>query len=207
MFEVSLRTIYRDIAAINASGIPVTTIPGAGGGIGIMEQYKIEKGIFTADDISAMLTGLGIMQNTLSGREITNALAKLKSFISDDQIHDINRKTMRIMFDLSPWIGGEDSGELIRALKSALEKKRTISFSGEGGPSNSTAWNRTGLYLRAINGISRLICPQIRSIDYSNYAGYIMFTLKRILMRAGYCRTRIMILPTGWGIKQSPSNY
>ena len=58
MFEVSLRTIYRDIETINASGIPIATISGAGGGIRIMEQYKIDKGIFTADDISAMLTGL-----------------------------------------------------------------------------------------------------------------------------------------------------
>lgn len=129
MFEVSLRTIYRDIAAINASGIPITTFSGAGGGIGIMEQYKIDKGIFTVDDISAMLTGLGIIQNTLSGREIANALAKLKSFISDEQLHEINKKTRQFMFDLSPWIGSDDSHDLIQALKSALEEKRTIAFS------------------------------------------------------------------------------
>lgn len=129
MFEVSLRTIYRDIETINASGIPIATISGAGGGIRIMEQYKIDKGIFTADDISAMLTGLGIMNSTLSGKEITNALAKLRSFISEDQINDINMRTMQIMFDLSPWSGSGNFNELIQAIKSALTKKRTISFS------------------------------------------------------------------------------
>ena len=69
------------------------------------------------------------MNSTLSGKEITNALAKLRSFISEDQINDINMRTMQIMFDLSPWSGSGNFNELIQAIKSALTKKRTISFS------------------------------------------------------------------------------
>lgn len=39
MFEVSVRTIYRDIEAINQAGIPIVSYQGANGGIGIMENY------------------------------------------------------------------------------------------------------------------------------------------------------------------------
>ena len=46
MFEVSPRTIYRDIDAINMAGIPVRSTAGVGGGFEIMQEYKIDKRFF-----------------------------------------------------------------------------------------------------------------------------------------------------------------
>ena len=129
LFEVSLRTIYRDIETINAAGIPIMTTSGIGGGIGIIEQYKVEKGIFTADDISTMLMGLGIVQGALSGKEIARVHAKLKSFISEELADDIAIKINQIMFDLSPWIGSKDSSEVLNTVKFEMEQKHTLSFS------------------------------------------------------------------------------
>lgn len=43
MFEVSPRTIYRDIDAISMAGIPVRSVSGVGGGFEIMPQYKVDK--------------------------------------------------------------------------------------------------------------------------------------------------------------------
>lgn len=46
MFEVSLRTIYRDIDAIELAGIPIRSTSGVGGGFEIMPNYKIDKRYF-----------------------------------------------------------------------------------------------------------------------------------------------------------------
>ena len=46
MFEVSPRTIYRDIDAINMAGIPIRGASGVGGGFEIMQEYKIDKKVF-----------------------------------------------------------------------------------------------------------------------------------------------------------------
>ena len=46
MFEVSPRTIYRDIEAIILAGIPIQSTSGVGGGFEIMQDYKIEKNVF-----------------------------------------------------------------------------------------------------------------------------------------------------------------
>ncbi|ABX43694.1 helix-turn-helix transcriptional regulator [Lachnoclostridium phytofermentans] len=132
MFEVSLRTIYRDIEAINVAGIPILTTSGIGGGISIIEQYKIEKGIFTADDISTMLMGLGVVQSALSGKDITTAHAKLRSFISEELADDITVKTDQIFFDLSSWIRGKDLNKVLDIVKSAMEQKHTVTFSYYG---------------------------------------------------------------------------
>lgn len=129
MFEVSIRTIYRDIEAINAAGIPIVTTSGIGGGISIIEQYKIEKGIFTADDISKILMGLGIVHSALSQKDIANVQAKLRSFISEELEDDIAVKKDQFMFDLSSWIKGKDSNQMIDTVKSAMEKKQTLTFS------------------------------------------------------------------------------
>ena len=51
-FEVSARTIYRDVETINQAGLPVVAYPGVRGGIGILESYKPEKRFFSAQDVT-----------------------------------------------------------------------------------------------------------------------------------------------------------
>ena len=54
-FEVSARTIYRDVETINQAGLPVVAYPGVRGGIGILESYKPEKRFFSAQDVTMSL--------------------------------------------------------------------------------------------------------------------------------------------------------
>ena len=58
MFEVTQRTIYRDVETINMAGIPIRSTPGVDGGFEIMEEYKLEKKVFSSSDLSAILMGL-----------------------------------------------------------------------------------------------------------------------------------------------------
>src|SRR5690625_3243285 len=81
MFEVSLRTIYRDIDAINMAAIPIRSTSGVGGGFEIMPNYKIDRKFFSTSDLSAILMGLSSLSNTIRGDELINALAKVKTLI------------------------------------------------------------------------------------------------------------------------------
>lgn len=85
--------------------------------------------IFTADDISTMLMGLGIVHNALSGKDITKVRAKVKSFVSEEFADEVASKTDQIMFDLSSWMRGKDSNKVLDAVKEAMEQNRCISFS------------------------------------------------------------------------------
>ena len=57
-FEVSRRTINRDIDALCMAGIPLVTEPGANGGVSIMDGYKIDRTLLSTSDMQAILAGL-----------------------------------------------------------------------------------------------------------------------------------------------------
>ncbi|MDN5308557.1 MAG: hypothetical protein PWP16_1920, partial [Eubacteriaceae bacterium] len=102
LFEVSPRTIYRDIDAINMAGIPIRSTSGVGGGFEIMEQYKIDKNVFSTTDLSAILMGLSSLSNMMRGDDLLNALAKVRSFIPAESAKEIELKANQILIDLSP---------------------------------------------------------------------------------------------------------
>ena len=57
-FEVSRRTINRDIEALCMAGIPLVTEPGQNGGVSIMEGYKIDRALFTPQDMQGVINGV-----------------------------------------------------------------------------------------------------------------------------------------------------
>lgn len=127
-FEVSPRTIYRDIDTINMAGIPIRSTSGVGGGFEIMQKYKIDKSIFSSSDLSAILMGLSNLSNMVRDDELVNALAKVKSFIPADRAKDIELKASQIYIDLSAWIGNRNIQPYLDIIKTALQENRLISF-------------------------------------------------------------------------------
>ena len=128
MFEVSPRTIYRDIDAINMAGIPIRSISGVGGGFEIMPEYKVDKNVFSTADLSAILMGLSNLSNIIRGDELVNALAKVKSFIPADKAKDIEIKTSQVYIDLSPWSGNQNIQPYLQMIKAALEDHNLLFF-------------------------------------------------------------------------------
>jgi predicted DNA-binding transcriptional regulator YafY len=128
LFEVSPRTIYRDIDAINMAGIPVLSTSGVGGGFEIMQKYKVDKKVFSTADLSAILMGLSNLSNVMRGDELVNALAKVKSFIPADRAKDIELKANQIYIDLSPWMGNRNIQPYLEMIKTALQESRLLSF-------------------------------------------------------------------------------
>ena len=128
MFEVSRRTIYRDIEAINMAGIPVRSTSGVGGGFEIMPEYKIDKKFFSTADLSTILIGLSGLSNMIRGDELINALTKVKSFIPAEKAKDIEIKANQICIDLSPWMGNKIIQPYLETIRAALQDYRLLLF-------------------------------------------------------------------------------
>ena len=128
MFEVSPRTIYRDIDVINMAGIPVHSTSGVGGGFEIMQNYKVDRKVFSTADLSTLLMGLSSLSGMIRGDELVHALAKIKSFIPADKARDIELKSNQICIDLCPWMGNRDIQAYLEIVKTALHESKLLTF-------------------------------------------------------------------------------
>lgn len=128
MYEVSPRTIYRDVDTIAMAGIPIVTFPGITGGISIMPEYKIDKKLFTLSDITALLIGLGSIHSTLSNEELMATIVKIKGLIPANQYKNIESTLNQITIDHTPWHGNQRLVNYINLIKTAMSEKKIISF-------------------------------------------------------------------------------
>lgn len=124
-FEVSPRTIYRDIEVIEKAGIPIFTTTGSEGGIGILPEFKIDKSLFTRSDIQTILMGLNSVSTALSSKEMIGTLEKVKNLLPKKQIIKANQITI----DLTTWMGNKSLLLLIEQIKQALKESRLLQFS------------------------------------------------------------------------------
>ena len=120
-FEVSRRTINRDIEDICRAGIPIVTTQGKGGGISIMEGFNLDTKIFTSEELQAIFTGLKSIDSISS----TSYADKLKSkFSGKDSVIPVSDN---IIIDLSTYY--KDSlAKKTELLKKAINQKRLVSF-------------------------------------------------------------------------------
>nr|WP_321262776.1 HTH domain-containing protein [uncultured Sphaerochaeta sp.] len=129
MFEVSLRTFYRDIEAIGMAGIPVRSTSGVGGGFEIMPGYKVDRKVFSTTDLSSILMGLSSLSGMIRGDELVGALAKVKSFIPPDRAKEITLKANQIHIDLSPWMGNRNIQAYLEIAKQPYTKPNCFPLS------------------------------------------------------------------------------
>ncbi|GKX54627.1 transcriptional regulator [Leminorella grimontii] len=133
MFEVSVRTIYRDVDTLARAGIPIVTEPGPNGGIGVIERFKVDKRLFSSAEISTLLTGLNALSPALSTPELSAARAKVRSLIPPQRAEEVAFKSGQVAIDLTSWTGYPSHHVDLNALRDALEKHWVLEIHYEDG--------------------------------------------------------------------------
>lgn len=129
-FEVSIRTIYRDIEALSQAGIPICTYQGADGGIGIVEGYKLDKNILTKDELLNIVTGLKGLYSINEDKNIKLLIDKLSNTADKSAYIPAGNE---IIIDLSPWNKNDLLGLLIEDIKKAIQDMKIIEFTYYSG--------------------------------------------------------------------------
>lgn len=122
-FEVSRRTINRDIENLCKAGIPIVTSQGQNGGISIMEGYKIDKTLLTSSDMQAILAGLRSLDSVSGTKRYVQLMEKLSAGASNILEGDSD-----ILINLSSWCKYSLSPK-IELIHNAIGKSNIISFS------------------------------------------------------------------------------
>ncbi|MGE5396971.1 MAG: helix-turn-helix transcriptional regulator [Chitinophagales bacterium] len=141
LFEVSERTIHRDINAINQAGIPIVTYPGYRGGIGLAENYRIELSLLSLDDMVPILGALKGLQSAYPDDRLNQTIEKMQGLIPLARIPEYMDRSAHLVIDLSPWGSTPNQKEDINILKDAITNRHLVSFeytTPEGAKSHRT---------------------------------------------------------------------
>ena len=117
-FEVSVRTIYRDLDALSGAGIPIYAEAGRNGGIYLMNDFVLNKAVLSEEEKQEILTALQSM-NTARNMSGSQTLQKLSAMFHLD-----TKNWLEV--DFSRWGTKEFDNEKFELLKSAVIHCKTV---------------------------------------------------------------------------------
>ena len=126
--EVSERTIYRDIEALSAAGVPVYTESGPGGGCVLAEGYRTNLTGLTEAEVRTlfMSSASGLLADLELGQALEAALLKLLAALPSAHRQDAERSRQRIYLDVAGWHPPEEAGPYLRTLQEAVWNDRRL---------------------------------------------------------------------------------
>jgi len=163
-FEVSERTIYRDIAALSEGGVPVVSLPGEG--YELMEGFFLPPLLFTPAEASALLLGAQMLTSHASGRlpaSAQQALAKIAAILPNELRLEMQRLGEIVQF-VAPSQRFDLDHPLLATLQQAIGERRVVRL-------RYHSYNRNEVTEREV---------EPHQLAYSNGAWYL----------SGHCRLR-----------------
>lgn len=119
-YEVSIRTIYRDIDVLSSAGIPIYATQGKGGGIEIADDFVLKKSFLSENEqeqILIALKGLELTNKEYENELLTKLIALFKT-----------KNTNWIEVDFTNWQRSKSYDELFKDIKSAIINKNIVRF-------------------------------------------------------------------------------
>lgn len=122
LFDVSKRTILRDMETLSVSNIPIYAISGVNGGYGIMEAYKVDKRLLSSADLSNILTALNGLEQILMSEEVERTIKKIEAMVSPLAL----KRSIRLSF--YDWAGRSEILQTLKTCQESITTRRLITF-------------------------------------------------------------------------------
>jgi predicted DNA-binding transcriptional regulator YafY len=130
--EVSERTIFRDVDALSAAGIPAYAERGSGGGIVLADGYRRALTSFSEDEVRALfVSGASPLADLGLERGLTRALEKLRGGLADVHQRAADKSRSRIYLDRRRWNQPEPPLALLTTLRLAVWDDRRLRIAYE----------------------------------------------------------------------------
>ncbi|WP_281227608.1 helix-turn-helix transcriptional regulator [Flavobacterium aquiphilum] len=131
-FEVSLRTIYRDIRTLEASGVPIYSE--AGVGYALMDGYRLPPVMFTREEASSFIAAEKLMQkftDTALGNHYASAMYKLKAVLRSDDKDWVSSIESNVLMQSSEKLFNDKSPNTLATLFESIAEKTQVILSYE----------------------------------------------------------------------------
>jgi predicted DNA-binding transcriptional regulator YafY len=126
--EVSVRTIYRDIDALSASGVPVYADGGPGGGYSLLEGYRTELTGLTPEETEALLllSLPGPLADLSISKTVKQAFLKVISAAPPNPAQSEARMRQRLYLDSIAWFSPSDEPRFLDGLQTCVWRDQRV---------------------------------------------------------------------------------
>jgi predicted DNA-binding transcriptional regulator YafY len=131
--EVSERTVYRDVDALSAAGVPIYGEPGREGGFALIDRYQTSLTGMTDGELHALFTFSIPMLRVPAplaelgmGQDLRSALLKLAASLPEDRRNLASLDSLRIHLDPSGWDPGKEPVPYLQTLYQAVQQERRV---------------------------------------------------------------------------------
>lgn len=138
-FEISLRTVYRDMAALGEAGVPV--VAEAGVGYSLLKGYSVPPVMFTAEEAGALFLGgelAGHLTDPSLQEQMGSALLKIRSVLPHNQQEHLDRLKQATAFFVPPQRAGMESQAVLTGIQNALAQRRVLKLEYRAGGEGET---------------------------------------------------------------------
>lgn len=146
-FEVSLRTIYRDIRTLEASGVPIYSE--AGMGYALMDGYRLPPVMFSREEAGSFIAAEKLMQkftDTTLGNHYASAMYKLKAVLRSDDKDWVSSIESSVLMQSSEKLFNDKSPNTLATLFESIAEKTQVILSYQ-------AINSDGITVRHIEPV------------------------------------------------------
>lgn len=189
-FSVSTRTIYRDVETLSLAGIPIYTNKGKGGGISLLDNFKINKSVLSNEEQNNILVGLEVLKAT-EYEDVNGAILKLKNLFNKNNDNWIE-------VDFSNWGSSKEDKVKFEALKYSLVSCKTIKFDyyNSSGDKTSRDVNPIKLVFKHKSWYLKGFC-----LLKSSYRTFKVHRMKKVIV------TENTFDREGYNLKEEKSSY
>lgn len=148
-FEVSIRTIYRDITTLTGAGIPVLSSQGHDGGLAIPDGYKLSRQLLTRRDLEAMLATLRGVNQAMANKDLQRIIETLDNLLPRDDEVPRPPNQPSFVVDITPWGPSVTPEHTVQTVQRAVDGTLLLEFSytdSSGKSSNRTVEPHTLVY-------------------------------------------------------------
>ncbi|OWA35927.1 DNA-binding transcriptional regulator [Saccharibacillus sp. O16] len=125
-FEVSTKTVYRDIETLCHAGIPIVSHQGMSGGFELMERYTIGRQMLSPGEIEALRTAVKGAATALDDRTFEDLTEKVQALLGGNVHTDAASSGPGVVFDFNPWNCGASMRERIQLLRTAARESLRV---------------------------------------------------------------------------------
>ncbi len=128
-FSVTLRTIYRDMDALNLAGVPIVSSQGVEGGYGLVDSFTLNRAFFKEDELLALFTALKGINSAIKDKSLESVLLKLNAL--SKRPRGDGKKPERlppVVYVPIPWGVPQAWSDLLETIREAIDRRRVLFF-------------------------------------------------------------------------------